>query len=1061
VPSDKLRIKAESTPGYEYNFAHSFGGIDDDIVTSLSLSDNGLYHFVSGYFSGEMNIGSYKLVSKGKEDIFIAKYDNEGNVIWAKSAGSLSFDDRAYGVTSDYDGYIYVTGVTYNGVVFDNSAPQLAENNVPYFFVAKYNSTGQYVNSRFIGATSEFKDFKTQGTKIGFEYKLGNQPRIMLEGLYSGEYIEYNLNVSLPYEGTQKPFSVALNTNLEPTEMYVGKKNWDYSGKEDDYINQDFYKTDNFIQGFKIDRFNLSSNGKNDFWISKYSKIAQSIDITGTFSLIKQEPKLTNNKFSFGELVYGDSVTATITKTLYNPYQVPVEITGYFFDSQIGTDFKNDYSLVSDIVGKKINPSDSIDLQIKFKPNFTGPRNAWLNISSSCADYTKLELYGTGVCGGKALDVYDFGKQNLKKARKDTIKCAFQNVSNVKLVIEPLVRGTNFKDFSLEIPDYYVVTNGRIDVEPNQCIDLIVTFNPSEIGDRVANINYNIEKPCKNSIMEIRGTGISADVNITSYNWGEKRVKGTYSSKLQINNNSEGKEIIDSIKFVDPNYDNYFNLNINSNDYPMPINPNSLVEVDVEYQPILEQTDGAEIYCYINSRTEPLTAKLDGIGILPKMIVNWDCGVEVNIGDSTIATLSIENPSQSAVLKINEINFETIKEEFTFINPADLIDRTLDKGDKITIPVMFKPKANSTNSNVINIFADDYDGTFTEEWKLTKVDANCDGIELIYSDKDFGNTIVCSNNEYNLIIKNSSKSKDVTLYLDQASFSDFPDLFKIKDTKNIVVVGGQEVMLPISFQSKELGNFATKLNIPNSANYKVEIEIKGSALNYTPSATLTTANLDVSNVFTYPLEITIPNLQNDKIESIKLLLKYDPYVIKYLDNTLKSNLTNWSWTSNYLGNGELELTGNGTLGDNQTIKALSIDFVVLLNDKHKTEISATTVFDCNEYDYNLSVINSNLVCFNDNRIVLKMSSSQFILKDINPNPIVESSKIEFGVGFDVDVKIEILNMNGEKIETLIDDKLPAGYFEATLNTKNISSGIYFVKMVAGPYTEIKKVILIK
>jgi len=52
-------------------------------------------------------------------------------------------------------------------------------------------------------------------------------------------------------------------------------------------------------------------------------------------------------------------------------------------------------------------------------------------------------------------------------------------------------------------------------------------------------------------------------------------------------------------------------------------------------------------------------------------------------------------------------------------------------------------------------------------------------------------------------------------------------------------------------------------------------------------------------------------------------------------------------------------------------------------------------------------------------------------------------------------------MNGEKIETLIDDKLPAGYFEATLNTKNISSGIYFVKMVAGPYTEIKKVILIK
>ncbi len=1059
--SEKFRIKVESTPKFEYNFAHSFGGINDDIVTSLCVSDNGLYHFVTGYFSGELNIGSYKLVSKGKEDIFFAKFDSEGNLIWAKSAGSLGFDDRAYGIVSDHNGYVYFTGVTYNSVIFDNSTPQLSQNNIPYFFVAKYSPTGQYVNSHFIGATSEFYDFKTQGVKIGFEYLLGKQPRIMLEGLYSGEYIEYNLNVSLPYEDTQKPFSVALNTNLDLTEMYVGTKSWVYTNKEANYLNQEFYKTDNFVSNIKIDNFSLTSNGKNDFWISKYSKLAQSIDITGSFSLIKQEPKLTNNKYGFGEVIYGDSATTNITKTLYNPYKVPLEITGFFFDSQIGTDFKNDYSLISDIVGKKINPFDSIDLKIRFKPNSTGARNAWLNISSSCADYVRLDLFGTGVCGGKSLDTFDFGMQNIKKTTKDTIKCAFQNISDVKLVIEPLIRGINFKDFNLEIPDYYVVSNGKIEVESNQCIDLVVTFNPAEVGEKIANINFNVDKPCKNSLLELRGTGVSSDVRITSYDWGEKRVNGIYPAKLQIQNNSEGKEIVDSIKFVDPNYDNYFNIIISPNEYPKSIDTNSFVEVNVEYQPNSEQAHSAEIYCYINSRADPIIAKLDGIGILPKMILNWDCGIEVNIGDSTIASLSIVNPSQTAVLKIKEINFETNMEEFTFINPADLFDITLDKDEKITIPVIFKPKAGSTNSNIINVYADDYDGQFTDEWKLTKVDANCDGIQLIYNDKDLGNSLVCSNDEFNLVIKNISKSQSVTLFLDQATFSDFPDMFKLKYTNNIVLSGGQEALVPITYQLKKLGNLSTKLNIPNSANFKVEIEIKGTALNYTPSSSLTTANLDVANIFTYPLDIAIPNLQNDKLESIKMLLKYDPYVIKYMENSLKSNLTNWIWTSKYLGNGELELTGNGTLGDNQTIKALTIDFIVLLNDKHKTNIDATTIFDCNEFDYNLSVINSNLVCFNDNRIVLKMSGSQFILKDITPNPIVESSKIEFGVGFDVDVKIEILNMNGEKIETLIDEKLPAGYFETTLNTKNISSGIYFVKMIAGPYTEIKKVILIK
>ncbi|MBI3656974.1 MAG: SBBP repeat-containing protein [Acidobacteria bacterium] len=47
--------------------------------------------------------------SSGREDIFLAKYDAAGNVLWARRAGG-SDDDLANGVAVDGSGNAYVTG---------------------------------------------------------------------------------------------------------------------------------------------------------------------------------------------------------------------------------------------------------------------------------------------------------------------------------------------------------------------------------------------------------------------------------------------------------------------------------------------------------------------------------------------------------------------------------------------------------------------------------------------------------------------------------------------------------------------------------------------------------------------------------------------------------------------------------------------------------------------------------------------------------------------------------------------------------------------------------------
>jgi hypothetical protein len=57
--------------------------------------------------------------------------------------------------------------------------------------------------------------------------------------------------------------------------------------------------------------------------------------------------------------------------------------------------------------------------------------------------------------------------------------------------------------------------------------------------------------------------------------------------------------------------------------------------------------------------------------------------------------------------------------------------------------------------------------------------------------------------------------------------------------------------------------------------------------------------------------------------------------------------------------------------------------------------------------------------------------------------------------------IEIYNIIGQKIETLLNKPMPAGYHEVVFNGQNLSSGIYLYKIEAGQWSDVKKMILMK
>jgi len=78
-----------------------------------------------------------------------------------------------------------------------------------------------------------------------------------------------------------------------------------------------------------------------------------------------------------------------------------------------------------------------------------------------------------------------------------------------------------------------------------------------------------------------------------------------------------------------------------------------------------------------------------------------------------------------------------------------------------------------------------------------------------------------------------------------------------------------------------------------------------------------------------------------------------------------------------------------------------------------------------------------------------------------PNPFNAVTNIKFSVINSGDVKLEIFDITGKLISTPVNSYLNSGSYNLKINPENISSGIYFYKLTANNFSDIKKMILIK
>lgn len=136
-----------------YIWAKSAGGLLQDEVLGCSSDANGNVFITGCFSSSSITFGTYILnnMSTDTYDMYIAKYDKDGNVLWAQSAGGIQ-GDLGCCCSTDVNGNVFVVGY------FESSSLTFGDTTINNtgsinMYIVKYDPSGNVLWAKSSGGT--------------------------------------------------------------------------------------------------------------------------------------------------------------------------------------------------------------------------------------------------------------------------------------------------------------------------------------------------------------------------------------------------------------------------------------------------------------------------------------------------------------------------------------------------------------------------------------------------------------------------------------------------------------------------------------------------------------------------------------------------------------------------------------------------------------------------------------------------------------------------------------------------------------------------------------------
>jgi len=86
---------------------------------------------------------------------------------------------------------------------------------------------------------------------------------------------------------------------------------------------------------------------------------------------------------------------------------------------------------------------------------------------------------------------------------------------------------------------------------------------------------------------------------------------------------------------------------------------------------------------------------------------------------------------------------------------------------------------------------------------------------------------------------------------------------------------------------------------------------------------------------------------------------------------------------------------------------------------------------------------------------------RYALYDSYPNPFNPLTTIRFDIAQTEDVHLEVFDLLGRSVATLVNDRLAAGTYRVPFNADQLASGVYLYRLTAGAFVETRKALLVR
>jgi hypothetical protein len=87
--------------------------------------------------------------------------------------------------------------------------------------------------------------------------------------------------------------------------------------------------------------------------------------------------------------------------------------------------------------------------------------------------------------------------------------------------------------------------------------------------------------------------------------------------------------------------------------------------------------------------------------------------------------------------------------------------------------------------------------------------------------------------------------------------------------------------------------------------------------------------------------------------------------------------------------------------------------------------------------------------------------ADFALEQNYPNPFNGATFIAYGLPAEAHVVLKIYDILGREVETMANQRQPAGYYQVQWRAADLPSGVYFYSLKAGSFVETRRMLLLK